>query len=225
MERDLERNLEILTAVGDGGATTQRALAERLGVALGLTNLYLRRLMKMGYVKVSEFPVKPSRGKRLRYLLTPKGIAEKTRLTYAYMERSLAQYRLARQTLRESLDTVRRAGLTRIALYGTGEAAELAWLTLREFGLEPVVVYSAEAGSRFLGAPTRDWRELASAHADVDVIVLASFDAPDRDVPALVAAGVPAVKLLTLRPRLADGDGHGPPGRKPRALENHHGAC
>jgi len=40
------RDLEILTAVDEGGVLTQRALAQRLGVALGLTNLYLKRLSR-----------------------------------------------------------------------------------------------------------------------------------------------------------------------------------
>ena len=56
MERQLERDLEILTAVGEGGATSQRALAARMGVALGLVNLYLKRLAHKGYIQVIEFP-------------------------------------------------------------------------------------------------------------------------------------------------------------------------
>ena len=64
MERHLQRNLEILSAVGEGGATTQRALADRLGIALGLVNLYLRRLARKGYIKVTEFSEKPYRRKQ-----------------------------------------------------------------------------------------------------------------------------------------------------------------
>src|SRR5437016_14482533 len=80
MERSAERELEILRAIGEGAPLTQRALAERLGVALGLTNLYLKRLAKKGYIKIAEFPKKPAARKRLRYVLTPTGIREKTRL-------------------------------------------------------------------------------------------------------------------------------------------------
>ena len=95
MERQSERELEILIAIGEGKPLTQRALAQRLGVAVGLTNLYLRRLMRKGYVKVGGFPRKPAVRKRLRYLLTGKGIAEKSRLTYEYMTHSLHLYRRA----------------------------------------------------------------------------------------------------------------------------------
>jgi ribosomal protein S25 len=59
MERYQERDLEILTAVGEGRPLTQRLLAQRLGVALGLANLYLKRLASKGLIKISEFPQKP----------------------------------------------------------------------------------------------------------------------------------------------------------------------
>jgi DNA-binding MarR family transcriptional regulator len=198
VERHIERNLEILTAIGEDGELTQRALAARLGVALGLTNLYLRRLVTKGHVKIMEFPSKPLARKRLRYLLTPKGIAEKTRLTYAYMERSLGIYRLARQTLRDALRPLPGQGLRRVALYGTGEAAELAYLTMREIGVEPLGVFAATPGGDFLGMPVRDVRELRAA--DVDRIILATFDKPKVHVPGLVALGIPAEKLLTFIP-------------------------
>ena len=66
MERSTERELEILTAIGEGRPLTQRALAQRLGIALGLTNLYLKRLAKKGSIKISEFPRTPS-GKIQRF--------------------------------------------------------------------------------------------------------------------------------------------------------------
>jgi DNA-binding MarR family transcriptional regulator len=203
--RHHERNLEILAAIGEGNALTQRALAQRLGVALGLTNLYLKRLVTKGYVKVTEFSEKPHARKRLRYLLTPKGLAEKTRLTYLYMDRSLGQYRLARQTLRTALSTLGASsgGGKRLALYGTGEAAELAYLTLKELGIEPMGVFSASPESTFLGMPVRDLRELRSA--DVDAVVVATFDRPKNHLPALEALGLPLEKLLTLQPPRGNG--------------------
>ncbi len=198
MDRELQHTLEILNAVGDDDGVTQRALAERLGVALGLANLYLRRLVTKGHIKIREFPRKPAARKRLRYLVTPKGLAEKTRLTYAYMNRSLTLYRLARVALREALGSLPERGLRRVALYGTGEPAELAYLTLKELGIEPVGVFDRKPGQRFLGMPVRDSREL-TAEA-VDRVVLATFDKPKLHVPDLLAAGVPADKIVTLAP-------------------------
>jgi len=151
MERHVERELEILTAIDEGRPLTQRDLSQRLGVALGLTNLYLKRLVRKGFVKVVQFPQKPAARKRLRYLVTPMGIAEKSRLTYEHMAYSLSLYRRARQTLRESLTLLPEVGMKRIALCGAGEAAELAYLALKEFGLEPIGVFARESDGSFLG--------------------------------------------------------------------------
>jgi DNA-binding MarR family transcriptional regulator len=196
MDPHVHRDLEILTAIGEGRPITQRDLSQRLGVALGLTNLYVKRLTRQGLIKIREFPRKPGPRERLRYVLTPKGFAEKTRLSYAYMMHSLDLYRRARQALRESLSRLPDDGMKRIALYGTGEAAELAYLTLREMGLEPVGVFTRQAGGQFLGFPVRAVAELAPE--DADAVILASFDPSEQQVAELMGLGLPKSKLLPL---------------------------
>jgi len=198
MRRRSERELEILEAIGEGVPLTQRALARRLGVALGLTNLYLRGLAKKGYIKIVEFPRKPAVRQRLLYLLTPKGIAAKTRLTYEHMAYWASLYGRARRSLREGLAPFLAHRMQRIALYGTGEPTELAYLTLREFGLEPVGVFDKSAGGVFLGYPVRDYHELASEY--VDGIIVATFEPPDTRLAELEAVGLNREKFLLLRP-------------------------
>ena len=209
MQRPQERELEILTAIGEGRPLTQRALAQRLGVALGLANLYLQRLAKKGLIKIMEFPRKPSARKRLRYVLTPRGLAEKSRLTYDYMSYSLGIYRRTRETLRETLSHLPGDGAKRLVLYGVGEAAELAYVTLKELGLEPVAVFAREAGGDFLGFRVQPVADLLDDQ--VDGIIIATFDRPEPHLAELARLGIPLEKLLTLRRPLADaGDsGHG----------------
>lgn len=207
MEPAHERDLEILKAIGEGTPITQRALAQRLAIALGLTNLYLKRLARKGCIKIVEFPRKPSAKKRLRYLLTPKGVAEKTRLTYQHMAYALSLYRRTRETLRESLSRLPETGMKRIALYGTEDAAELAYLTLKEFGLEPIGVFSRQAGGQFLGFPVRDARELLDE--ECDGIVLATFERPEPVLRELADLGLPPERFLTLR-RVDPALGSGP---------------
>jgi DNA-binding MarR family transcriptional regulator len=197
MERHRERDLEILTAIGEGRPITQRALAQRLGVALGLTNLYLKRLARKGFIKITEFPAKPAVGKRLRYVLTPKGLLEKSRLTYDYMTYSLGIYRRTRETLRQTLSHLPGNGAKRVVLYGVGEAAELAYVTLKELGLEPVGVFARDAAGEFLGFPVRRIDEVVGE--EVDGIIVATFDRPEPYLAELAGLGVPAHKLLTLR--------------------------
>src|SRR5947199_349764 len=188
MERSAERELEILRAIGEGAALTQRALAERLGVALGLTNLYLKRLAKKGYIKIAEFPKKPAARKRPRYVLTPTGLRETTRLTYEHVAYALNLYRRTRQTLREELHRFPESGLKRVALHGTDEAAELAYLTLKEAGLEPVAVFGTAPGGQFIGLPVRAVTELVPE--DYDAVIVATFDRPGPQRPDLLRLGV-----------------------------------
>ena len=209
MERRGQRDLEILTAIGEGRPLTQRDLSQRLGVALGLTNLYLKRLARKGLIKISEFPRKPGPGQRLRYVLTGKGFSEKTRLSYAYIVHSLDLYRRAREALRERLSQLSDGGVKRVALYGTGEAAELAYLTLREFGLEPVGVFTREGGGQFLGFPVRAVHELSEAEADG--LVLATFEPSEPQMAELVRLGFPTSKILTLFPPIPPASGDDQP--------------
>jgi DNA-binding MarR family transcriptional regulator len=206
MERSVERELEILTAIGEGTPLTQRALAQRLGIALGLTNLYLKRLAKKGSIKIAEFPRKPAARKRLRYLLTPRGLSEKTRLTYEHIAYALNLYRRARETLRGELSRLPESGLKRIALYGTDEAAELAYLTLKEAGIEPIAVFGATGGGQFLGLKVHALSDLGAKKCDA--VVVATFDRPEARVAELTRAGVASDRILTLR-RNERGRGNG----------------
>src|SRR6476646_8171855 len=88
MDLQGQRDLLLLSELDRNGGATQRTLATKLGVALGLTNLYLKRLARKGYIKITTI-----QRNRIRYLLTPQGFAEKSRLTYQYMQYSLVQYR------------------------------------------------------------------------------------------------------------------------------------
>ena len=193
MERIAQRDLEILSALATGEPVTQRSLAQRLGIALGLANLYLKRLSHKGYIKMTTLP--PN---RLKYLLTPKGITEKTRLTYEYMDYSLRLYRSARHVLREVLAPMVAQGKRRGAIYGTSEAAELAFLTLKEMGVwvSVVVAEDGRAGT-FFGAPIRSLASLAPE--EMDWIVVASFADSNGAVDALLSHGVPREKIFTLR--------------------------
>src|SRR5438445_12758550 len=100
MNIQAQRDLQLLNAVERNVAVTQRSLARNLGVALGLTNLYLKRLVRKGYIKITTIP-----RSRIKYLLTPQGFTEKSRLTYLYMQYSLSYYRDMRTRLKEMMST------------------------------------------------------------------------------------------------------------------------
>jgi DNA-binding MarR family transcriptional regulator len=195
MRDSTDRDLIILNAIGVNERLTQRHLAGELGVAVSLANLYLRRLALKGFIRIIN--VRPN---RLRYLLTPKGIAEKTHLTYTHMARTFERYREARKSLREALRPLSEDGHKRIAFYGTGEAAEVAYLCLKETGLDLSAVFDAARGEWFLGLPVRGLEELVPE--DFDRIVVTFFDSQEvteAKVQELLRLGVSRDQIVTLQ--------------------------
>src|SRR6266536_1839150 len=131
MDIEAHRDLQLLEAVEANARVTQRTLAGKLGIALDLTNIYIRRLVRKGYIKCVNV-----QSNRIAYLITPRGVAEKARLTYEFMDYSLHLYRDVRRHLGNVLQGC-AAESQRVAIFGKGEAAELAYLSLKELGLEP----------------------------------------------------------------------------------------
>ena len=192
MDVESRRDLRLLEELEQEATITQRTLASRLGIALGLTNLYLKRLIRKGYVKCVT--VSPN---RLVYSLTPRGVSRKARLTYEFMKYSLDFYRDARQHLRRSL-SISVARQKTVAIYGTGDAAELVFLLLRDMGLELTAVFAAEGNGRFLGLPVLPIAEQSSV--TYDVLIVAVLERPAGTVRLLRQSGVPDDKILMLQP-------------------------
>lgn len=189
---EARRNLQALEAIAADDRITQRTLASQLGIALGLTNIYLKRLVRKGYVKCVNV-----RSNRLRYLVTPQGIAEKTRLTYEFMEYSLSLFGKTRQHLRGVLAPFVIGNRRRIAIFGTGEAAELAYLSIAELGLELVAVFDGVGAGEFLRLPVRDIEECQQV--SFDLLLVATLDDSAPIVERLVQLGVSRDRLVTLR--------------------------
>jgi DNA-binding Lrp family transcriptional regulator len=192
MDIEEHRDLQLLEAVEQDARVTQRTLSTKLGIALGLTNIYLKRLVRKGYIKCVNV-----QSNRISYLITPRGIVEKARLTYEFMDYSLHLYAGVRQRMR-TVFQVCAAGGRRVAIFGRGEAAELAYLSLKEAGLEPVAIFDGDAGPEFLGMPVRPISEHAAI--DYDLIIVATLERSAQQlVSVLLDNGVPREKLFSLR--------------------------
>lgn len=190
-----KRELIVLTEVERDGSITQRSLATKLGVALGLTNLYLKRLARKGHIKITTIP-----SQRVRYLLTPQGFAEKSRLTYLYMQYSLSHYRDMRARLRNTLSFAAQTGTKRVVIYGTGELAELAYLCLREMQFTLVGFVGDGEQASFLSYPV--WQPEALAKWEFDAVLLADIEQAARHRDELMRWHVPTEKVLALGPSI-----------------------
>ena len=126
---------DILERVDDSAKINQRDLARDLGIALGMANVYMKRCVRKGWVKVNQAPMR-----RYRYYLTPKGFAEKSRLTAEYLRDSLTFFRRARQSYNELFAHLAADGVARVVLCGNGELVEIAVLCALDHPIDVIGV-------------------------------------------------------------------------------------
>ena len=135
---DHNSDLVILEQIEKDPDATQANLASQMGVAVATINWHLKRLIAKGYVKARRV------GRRkLRYIITPEGLALRAHLTFDYIQTSFHLFRLIRQRMQDAIVQVRQAGYDRICLEGDGDIAEVCRLTCLENGI--AIVQDAEA--------------------------------------------------------------------------------
>jgi hypothetical protein len=108
---------------------------------VGTVNWHLKRLIAKGYVKV-----KRAQRRKLRYIITPEGLAFRAMLTVNYIETSMRLYRKTRQHVRELLTQVRQAGYDHVYIVGDGDIADICRLTCLEMGLRAIERGAAAPG-------------------------------------------------------------------------------
>jgi DNA-binding MarR family transcriptional regulator len=128
-----DRELGLLTEIERDPDVTQAGLAAKLGVAVGTVNWHLKRLTAKGYVKV-----KRAQRKKLRYIITPEGLALRARLTMAYIENSMTLYRQVREDARKLLSTAQKKKIPAVRIVGDGDIADICRLTCLELGIRVV---------------------------------------------------------------------------------------
>jgi len=146
---DSSRSLQLLSEISGEEPLSQRELSRRLGIAVGLVNSYLKNLVSKGFVRVKDFP-----SNRYAYLLTPQGLAEKSRLAYQHLSYFTSLYTVARQDYLDLFRRLEDAGVREVVFCGVDEVAEVAYLSLKETGLDLVAVMDDERqGGVFFGLP------------------------------------------------------------------------
>ncbi len=133
---DPAREIHLLDQIESDPNVTQASLATQLGVAVGTVNWHLKRLIAKGYVKI-----KRAERRKLRYIITPEGIALRARLTIDYVEQSMLLYRRMRSRVRELLVEVKQAGYSQLLLdteveKNGADIADICRLTCLEQGIQ-----------------------------------------------------------------------------------------
>lgn len=121
-----DKEYALVTEIAANNSHTQRTLSMKLGVSLGMTNLLLKRLIRQGHVKVSQLD-----RRKVRYMLTPKGFAEKARKSYKYTLKSIAMLQKMSEAIRSVIADEVSKGYKRFLVSGNGELGFLSEIALR----------------------------------------------------------------------------------------------
>jgi len=186
------RTLQLLEEIEKDHAPSQRDLARKLNVSLVLVNSFIKRFANKGYFKITTIPKN-----RVKYILTPKGAAEKTRLTYEYIQYSVQFYRSARTKLRKLFKDLVAQGVHRIVFYGATEFAEIAYICLQETAIEMVaVVDDKKIGEKYLRGVVTDPARLESL--SFDTIFITTVGSREDVLERILERGISRNKVVML---------------------------
>jgi DNA-binding MarR family transcriptional regulator len=186
------RTLKILEEIEKDSGASQRDLAKKLNISLGLVNSFIKRMSHKGYFKITTIPKN-----RIRYILTPKGFAEKSRLTYEYIQLSYRFYNEARQKLRKLFQDFNKNGVNRIVFFGASDLAEIAYLSLQETAIKLVAVVDEEkAGNKFFHLVVKDPKALSLIQ--FDKILITSFQSDENSLEKIISSSVSPTKVESI---------------------------
>ena len=188
--QDHFRSLQILDELAKNDAVTQRDLSNRLGIALGLVNSYVKNLVAKGYITVKAIPPK-----RYGYYLTPKGFMEKTRLACDLLQDYTRIYREAKSNYRSIFHALENAGTTRIIFAGVDEVAEFAFITMQETSLHLIGMIDTErVGEKFFEFVIQPLPAIKTQ--PYDRILVTSYVRRKQLLKLLLASGVQEEKIV-----------------------------
>jgi DNA-binding MarR family transcriptional regulator len=187
------RSLQLLEEIGNNHSPSQRDLARKLNISLGLVNSFIKRLATKGYVKITTIP-----RNRVRYMLTPKGFAEKSRLTYEFIQYSFHFYKKALRDLEDLLNDFHKKGVRKVVFYGANDLAEIASISLRDTKIQLIGVADEEKqGKDFLGFTVKSITELKKT--EFDRVVITTVDSKEAQLDKLLRKKIPREKIIMLR--------------------------
>jgi DNA-binding MarR family transcriptional regulator len=184
--------LRLMGEIERDGNPSQRELSRRLNLSLGLVNTFLKRLVNKGYFKVKTMP-----RNRVKYFLTPEGLARKSRLTVEYLHYSTRFYKEIKQLLIGKFEEMEKDQVASILFFGAGEVAELAYLYLQLTNIHLVgIVDERKSGNDFFEFEAEGLERLD--REDWDAILITRLDDTDRDIKYLIEKGIDPSKIATL---------------------------
>ena len=184
------RELEILEKIENNGHLTQRGLSKEVGIALGLVNHLLKKMVKKGWIKIKNVDAK-----KIRYLITPEGVREKSSLLYKRAESTIHFYLEAKRVIRDRVVHLKNEGVEDVSIYGINHIAEVLFIVLKELQLElDYVVDNKKNGKEWFGYTIVNTDQFLKF--GTNILILATFDKEEIDSFCKEQKGI---RVVTLR--------------------------
>ena len=190
-----KQDLHVLRLMGEldrDGNSSQRELSQRLNLSVGLVNTFLKRLVNKGYFKVKTMP-----RNRVKYFLTPEGLARKGRLTAEYLRYSINFYRDVKELLLGKFSEMESNQVSKVLFFGAGEVAEMAYLYLQLTRLELVgLIDDQKKGKNFFGFVIKGTESIRDMQWDR--VLLTRLDHIEKTIGMFSEAGVDPNRIATI---------------------------
>lgn len=184
--------LKLLEEIEQNNNVSQRILSDRLGIALGLVNTYIKLLVKKGYIRISNYPKS-----RYTYLLTPEGMKEKSRLVYKHLSYYNNMFKQVRLDSKKLFSELKLIGIKKIAFVGVDEFAEIVYLSLLEAEITLVDVYDdVNVGKEFLKYVIKPLDEIVNSNAEK--LLITSFKRQKEILGLLSIINIDNDKILAM---------------------------
>jgi len=150
------KEFAVIQQISNNKKPTQRDIAKKVGISLGLTNLIIKRLIKKGYIKIKEVPPRT-----IQYMLTPKGFSEKVHKSYEFTLITVNSIKTIKENIQDIIKEKHKLGVNNFTIFGDGELATLTEIAFRDLELKDICVDSKK--NRLSRCPKTLWDDNSSS--------------------------------------------------------------
>jgi len=187
-----EREFELVNIIGGDLGANQRDLSRQMSLSLGMTNMLIRRLVSKGFIRISQL-----NKRKVKYILTPKGFAEKSRLTYALLNNYTRIFREARRDFSILFKELIEDGTIKVVFAGIDEVAEIAYLSHQEVDIDLVgVVDDSKTKENFFKMNVKPFEDIGMI--DFDVVIVTTYLRRNSVYKKLLNKGVDPERIKTI---------------------------
>lgn len=181
------KHLDTLLELKQNPSHSQRSLANKLNISLGLTNAILKNLISRGWIKA-----KKDTGKKILYIITPQGMANVSQLLYSRFRETVHYYNYTKELITDYLIKLYQQGEEELNIYGTGQLAEITYYAGLGTPLKVGVIISEDPTKKsFLGHKAitlsefiekRFQQEFTNNKKNVSILSTINFDTLNQEI-------------------------------------------